>query len=69
MTSNAVLMTVDDYHIVNYLSSRKTFIEFEIDSPKNYDTPLVKNIIRFLIIIFLLNLIFYLVNTIKLKID
>jgi hypothetical protein len=69
LTSNSVLMSVDDYHVIHYLGSRKTFIEFEIDIPKNNDSSPVKNIIRFFIIIFLLNLIFYLLNTIKVKID
>ena len=71
LTSNDVSLKIKDYHIIYLVSSGENFIDFidENNSRKSESALSVKNIIRFLVIIFLLNLIFYFFTSIKFKID
>ena len=69
LKSNDVLLSIQDYHVLYHMNSKKTFLGFDADIQQAESSEIVKNIIRFLVIIFILNLIFYFLNSIRFKID
>lgn len=69
LSTKEIRPEIYDINIMYYIFTDEDFFKFEINREIIEDHKAIKNTIKFLIVVFLLNLLFYLIRTINFKFE